>query len=184
MRCLAVLLLFLLAGCANARPSTEQYTYRIGTQDGGLCSATAVGRSTLLTAKHCVSLTDTVVYVGGKRVAITRIEVDGYDHALLWVQTRFPAWAQRGPSPKKADVIHFFGNVDSFEQLYREGHMSGWYGGAFVLDITCGKGDSGAGVFNEQGQLFSVVSAVYVGPIIRFCVAYPLALTPRQWAGV
>lgn len=184
MRCFAVLLLIVLAGCAQARPSTEQYTHRLGTQDGGLCSATAVGQRTLLTAKHCIKQTDSYVYLGGKRVGVTRIEVDGSDHALLWVDQRFRSWAQRGVSPKKGDPLHFYGNVDGLEQLYRAGYMSGWYGGAFVLEIPCAKGDSGAGVFNEQGQLVSVVSAVYVGPIIRFCVAYPLALTPRQWAGV
>lgn len=184
MRCLFVFLMLVLSGCVQARPSVEQYTYRIGTQDGGLCSATAVGRDTLLTAAHCVSRTDTHVYLGGERVTVLRIEIDSRDHALLRIQRRLPVWTQRGPSPKKSERVQFFGNVDSFDQIYRSGTFAGWYQGALVFDMTCGKGDSGAGIFNEQGQLIGVVSAVYVGPIIRLCVAYPFAFTAQQWAGV
>lgn len=184
MRTLAVLLLASLAGCAGARPSVERYTYRIGTQDGGLCSATAVGREVLLTAKHCIAENDSVVYLGDKRVTIRHIEVDGRDHALLWVDERFPVWAQRGPTPHKGDALSFVGNVDGFDQFYRSGQMAGWYSSAMLLDMTCGKGDSGAGVFNESGQLVGMISAVYVGPIVRFCVSYPLAFSPKQWARV
>lgn len=184
MKTLSVLLLASLAGCAGARPSVERYTYRIGTQDGGLCSATAIAKDVLLTAKHCVGESDTVVYIGGKRYGISHIEADSRDHALLWVDRRFPEWVQRGATPKKGDALSFVGNVDGFDQLYRYGHMAGWYGGAMVLDITCGRGDSGAGVFNESGQLVGVVSAVYAGPIVHFCISYPLAFSPKQWARV
>ncbi|WP_414488385.1 trypsin-like peptidase domain-containing protein [Stenotrophomonas maltophilia] len=184
MRTLAVLLLASLAGCADARPSIERYTYRIGTQDGGLCSATAVGREVLLTAKHCIEATDSVIYIGGKRVEIKHIETDSRDHALLWVGQRFPVWVQRGATPVKGDALSFVGNVDGFDQFYRSGQMAGWYSSAMLLDMTCGKGDSGAGVFNESGQLVGMISAVYVGPIVRFCVSYPLAFSPKQWARV
>lgn len=184
MRCLFVFLMLLLSGCVQARPSVEQYTYRIATQDGGLCSATAVGRDTLLTAKHCIKQTDSYLYIGTERVGIAHIEVDQRDHALLRIQKRLPVWTQRGPSPKKGDRVQVLGNVDGFDQLYRFGTFAGWYQGALVYDMTCGKGDSGAGIFNEQGQLVGVVSAVYVGEIVRLCVAYPFAFTVRQWAGV
>lgn len=184
MKFLATLLLASLAGCADARPSFERFTYRIGTQDGGLCSATAVGQDVLLTAKHCIGEGDTVVYLGDKRVTVRHIEVDGRDHALLWVDRRFSVWAQRGATPVKGDALSIFGNVDGFEQFYRVGRMSGWYSSAMLMDMTCGKGDSGAGVFNESGQLVGMVSAVYVGPIVRFCVSYPLAFSPKQWARV
>lgn len=184
MRCLFVFLMLVLSGCAQARPSIEQYTYRIGTQDGGLCSATAVGRNTLLTAAHCVNRTDSYIYIGAERISVSQIEVDSRDHALLRVQKRLPVWAQRGPSPKKGELVQMLGNVDGFEQLYRFGTFAGWYQGALVYDMTCGKGDSGAGIFNEQGQLIGVVSAVYVGPIIQLCVSYPFAFTVQQWAGV
>lgn len=184
MRTLAVLLLASLTSCADARPSIERYTYRIGTQDGGLCSATAVGRDVLLTAKHCIEATDSVIYIGDKRVEIKHIETDSRDHALLWVGQRFPVWVQRGATPVKGDALSFIGNVDGFDQFYRSGQMAGWYSSAMVLDMTCGKGDSGAGVFNESGQLVGMISAVYVGPIVRFCVSYPLAFSPKQWARV
>ncbi|WP_423176244.1 MULTISPECIES: trypsin-like peptidase domain-containing protein [unclassified Stenotrophomonas maltophilia group] len=174
MRTLAVLLLASLAGCADARPSVERYTYRIGTQDRGLCSATAVGREVLLTAKHCIAENDSVVYLGDKRVTIRHIEVDGRDHALLWVDERFPVWAQFGPPPKVGDEIEFYGNSEGLNQVYRRGYVAAYLGAYMYSDAMVGRGDSGAGIFNSSGQLVGVVSAVHIGEIVRYAVSFPL----------
>ena len=182
MRTFIAVLLLALAGCASAGPSAEKYTYRVGMQDGGLCSATAVAANVLLTAKHCLQPSDNFVVLEDRRIPILRVEVDSRDHALVWVGKKFPAWAKRGPAPPKGAALSFFGNVDGFVQLYRTGRMAGWEGGAMVYDMTCGKGDSGAGVFNESGELVGMVSAVYVGPIVRLCISYPWAFSPQQLA--
>ncbi|PJL41059.1 hypothetical protein B9Y78_08110 [Stenotrophomonas maltophilia] len=180
MRTLAVLLLASLAGCADARPSIERYTYRIGTQDGGLCSATAVGREVLLTAKHCIEATDSVIYIGGKRVEIKHIETDSRDHALLWVGQRFPVWAQFGPPPKVGDEIEFYGNSEGLNQVYRRGYVAAYLGPYMYSDAMVGRGDSGAGVFNSSGQLVGMVSAVHIGEIVRYAVSFPLTAEIRR----
>lgn len=174
MRCLFVFLMLSLSGCVQARPSVEQYTYRIGTQDGGLCSATAVGRDTLLTAKHCIKESDSYLYIGAERVEISHIDVDSRDHALLRVQKRFPVWAQFGPSPKVGDEIEFYGNSEGLNQVYRRGYVAAYLGQYMYSDAMVGRGDSGAGIFNSSGQLVGVVSAVHIGEIVRYAVSFPL----------
>lgn len=174
MRCLSVFLMLLLSGCAGARPSVERYTYRIGTQDGGLCSATAIAKDVLLTAKHCIGESDTVVYIGDKRVTVRHIETDARDHALLWVDKRFPEWAQFGPSPKVGDEIEFYGNSEGLNQVYRRGYVAAYLGQYMYSDAMVGRGDSGAGIFNSSGQLVGVVSAVHIGEIVRYAVSFPL----------
>lgn len=176
---LAVLLVF-LAGCASASPPIDTVTFRIGTIDGGLCSATAVAADVLLTAKHCIKDTDDALLLEGKAVAILRQEADAHDHVLLRLRHNFRAWAKPGPSVKVGQDVQMRGNVEGFNQFYRRGYVAGWYGSALMMDMEIGKGDSGAGIFNMKGELVGVVSAVYKGPHARFAVAYPLAFSPKQ----
>lgn len=178
MKYLLALLMLGLTGCAEARPAPfEQYTYRVIFESGSLCSATAVARDVILTATHCVEKGDTFLVIAGKRVSIGAVIEDGSDHALIQVDVRFKTWAKRGATPKLGDQVRIYGNADGFEQIYRQGYVMGWRGAQLVMDMNCGLGDSGAGIFNDAGELVGVVSAVHVGRAYnKFCIAYHLGV--------
>lgn len=91
MRLFAILAAVLLAGCAVAPHKT---THRLDLDDG-VCSATAVGRNTLLSATHCFKGAH-ALKVDGVPVAVTQIVSDGSDHVLVTVSRSFAHVAQRG----------------------------------------------------------------------------------------
>jgi len=178
MKYLLALLALSLSGCADARPApVEQYTYRIILPSGALCSATAVAKDVILTAKHCVEGDEKTLTIAGQTVPIGQMAEDGLDHVLIQVGVTFKTWASRGPTPKPGDAVRIYGNADGYEQIYRTGYVMGWAGYQLLMDMNCGLGDSGAGIFNDAGQLVGVVSAVHVGRAYnKFCIAYQLGV--------
>jgi len=177
MKCLFALLM-MLSGCAEARPvPIEQYTYRIELPSGSLCSATAVAKDVILTARHCVEGDEKSLVIAGQTVRIGMMAEDGSDHLLIQLDVEFKVWATRGPTPKAGDELRIVGNADGYIQMLRRGYVMGWDRNQMLMDMNCGLGDSGAGIFNEAGQLVGVVSAVHVGKVTnKFCIAYHLGV--------
>lgn len=178
MKYLPALLALTLSGCAEARPTpVKQYTYRIEFESGALCSATAVAKDVILTATHCVEKSDTSVVIAGRKVSIEAVVEDATDHAWISLDMEFETWAERGPTPNVGDALRIFGNADGYDQIYRTGYAMGWAGNQLLMDMNCGFGDSGAGVFNDSGQLVGVVSAIHTGKNHnKFCIAYQLGV--------
>lgn len=186
MRILAILAAVMLAGCGAVPHKT---THRLQFDDG-ICSATAVGSHTLLSAAHCFKDAHSLS-IDGVPVEVTKIISDGADHVLVTVSATFEHVAKRGHQPYVGDRIHYWGNPAGLGDLYREGYVSGdWVmGGKAValLDINGFYGDSGAGIFDADGQLIGVVSVIWQNGnngYIKFMGMYSLRFTPEQWAAV
>lgn len=132
-------------------------------QTNSSCSATVVGKKTILTAQHCIKDDDNNLLVNGLPFVIERRIYDGRDNAFIVLAgADFKDIAKFGSYPKVGDDIFYIGNPDSFTLLLRKGYISGIYdNNIFISDIQVWKGDSGSGIFNSDGVLVGVVSALY-----------------------
>ena len=166
MRLLAFLLMLTLTGTASALTRTEAnvraYSVYVEFMDGGHCTATKIGKRTLLIAAHCVTEEPGAVIVDGTPVNVTKIHLDGGDQARIEVRAEFKRYAVMGDLPKQGDTVFMFGNPGMLRGILRRGYVSGEGGGLIVTDINIGKGDSGSAVFNERGQVVGIVSGYYV----------------------
>jgi hypothetical protein len=175
----ALLAGFLLAvsGCASLPPEVlaKRSVAVLDLTEGGTCSGTLVGPSTLLTAAHCLEGAD-LVAINMVPVNVLRIELDGADHARVTVDHVFPHWAPMGSEPAQRDRVFMYGNPAGRRDLYREGYISGSDGKTVYVDIEIGHGDSGAALFNERGQIIGVVTgygqhyAFVIGVVLPFGV--------------
>ena len=186
----AALLLIFLAGCSDAPArdiSVIQGTaVRLEFEKNGVCSGTAVGRDLVLTAEHCFE-GERLVRINGKEAYALRMVKDGKDHVLVKVSMTFKSWAPMGKAPKQGDKVRWIGNPAGEPNVYREGYVSRVEKNSVLVDAQVWKGDSGAGLFNDKGEVIGVVSAM-VGASSSFVLAYayPLEFTAKQWreAGV
>jgi S1-C subfamily serine protease len=177
----------LLTGCvASPEPAyaSRDTSHRLESLEGGVCSGTAVGRRTVLSAAHCFKKGQQIVLIDGTAVGILSIELDGNDHALVVVTMLFPAVAKRGPEPKVGDKVHWIGQPMGLKNVYGEGLMVGEYESRLLIDGQVWFGVSGAGLHNERGELVGVVSGILGQQIYKLGFAYPLAFSDKQWAAV
>lgn len=159
------LIAFAIAGCAILAPRPEpvevvakRSVARLEFASGGTCSGTLVGASVLLTASHCFDGGDDLIAINYVPVNVVRVQEDGADHALVTVDHVFSHWAPIGAMPSQGAPVFFYGNPLRRSDLLRRGYISGDDGAIVYIDITIGPGDSGAGIFNEAGELVGVVT--------------------------
>lgn len=182
----ALLVGVLLLGACGTADMGVSATHRLSFT-AGVCSATAVGRHTLLTAAHCFEAFKHPA-VDGIPVQIFALIKDGNDHTLAIVSASFFTVARLGRSLRVGEHIHYWGQPAGLFALYREGYISGTEvedNKTLILVVSDGFfGDSGAGVFNPSGQLVGVMSVLYQntqGAYLKFSGMYPLAFTAQQW---
>lgn len=159
-----VLLLAVLAlgGCAvNQEARVKPFTAVIETTFGGYCSATYIGPQMLLTASHCIAVDSGPIKINGKDGEIITARHDGQDLAVLVVSIKSPVWAKVGSPAGQGDRVFFYGHASGFDALLRRGYVIGTHDQRTLVDMTVGKGDSGAGVFNERGEVVGVVSSIF-----------------------
>lgn len=175
---------------ATAAPVYERVhaaTLRLEVPDG-ICSGTAVGKRWILSASHCFTGTaPKTILANGETCEVRAIEHDGQDHALVRLGgCEFSVSAEVGKAPGVGDAIFYYGNPGPFRDMLRFGRVAGYQdnampgmGRAQFLDIPGTFGDSGAGVFNEAGQLVGVIS---IGNrAASFMGVFPLAFSAQQW---
>lgn len=171
---LAAILLALLAGGAAIPgcqaqppfPAIENFTGRIETADGSICSGTRYFNA-VITSRHCLEGPGNQIRFQGILANITRVWIRGEN---IYVFTD----RQWGAPPKfakaiKGEPLYLIGNAGGFEQLARDARMSGALdvpsiagrnnaipGALLIACASCYHGDSGAGLFNAKGQLVGV----------------------------
>lgn len=160
MRLLALLAALSIAfvAYASSRKAFDPHdaTLRLGFEDG-ICSGTAVGLHTLLTARHCFNRR--LVMVNGQPVKVGKVRPEGKDAVTAEVDMTFPVYAKRGPMPAQGDRIRFWGNPLGEPDVMRVGYVARAWTDGIVLDARVCRGDSGAGVFADDGRVVAVVSA-------------------------
>jgi V8-like Glu-specific endopeptidase len=170
-------------------------THKIGLRDvinptaGGHCSATAVGPHSLLTAQHCFTDSN-VLYIDNSPdpVHIVVALIDGNDHVIYTVDRTFADYVPVVQRPLVVgEHVHMWGAPGTSSDVYRIGYFDKLDRvedmqatlQIFVLPIFAG--DSGSGVFDEQGNVIAVTS---LGDRSAHDACFPLAFTPAQLAAI
>lgn len=162
------------------------------------CSATAIGRNALLTASHCEKPTDDIE-VDGEHHVIEGILRDGNDHTIYLLSG--PVFTDVASFSTDAiavgDDVFIFGNPTGFADVFRRGTIANTQvkptgiaaafdnGPAkFLVDMNIYYGDSGAALFDADGKIVGVVSALTVqhseDASIKFMGCVVLAFTKEQ----
>ncbi|HEY5849627.1 MAG TPA: serine protease [Lysobacter sp.] len=185
-----VLLLALLTGCGGCA-SVPDYNdakasvVRLEFPGGGVCSGTAVSKTTVLSAAHCFHVDSGDMSVNGKDVTFKVIANDGEDHVLVTVDKPFAVWARMAiRKPAQGDVVFVHGNPAALKDILLTGRVSGRWDDLLLLDLNAWYGVSGAAVFNEDGQIIGVVSRMVPGDQAywRLTGCYDIKFTAKQWA--
>lgn len=176
---LSVILLLLPALCnAQAMAKLTAKTLLFGDQ---LCSGTAIGRSAILTATHCLrGLTQTVEVDGQTLQIVETLEV-GTDQTIIRVNATFRHWARFGGKPFQGQRVHYIGNP-GMVKLYRAGDVAAIADGMVILDSNAYMGDSGSGVFNGDGELVATVSGLLTHDTFKLTACRPFTFSPEQLA--
>lgn len=193
-------LLVLLAGCGGCVSVPPLYpiarvSYEIGMPRGG-CTGTAVAPHWIMTAAHCLFEGGPVIKVGDTPVKMLDVMLDGSDHALVRVDRTFDKWAPLGKS-LIGDRVRIYGNPVIFSNVYRIGIESAVNSfpacppipgvkltkcTVILFQMVTGPGDSGAGYFNDAGELVAVHTGTLPIGVAGLAYALPLAFTPAQMA--
>lgn len=177
MKAVLLILLAVLTGCGGCAslPSHDQLkdlTLRLEFTDG-LCSGTKIGPETLETAKHCM-VGGPLLRVNGSAVKVLDVKETGKDRVEVKLSgVSWEHWAKRGPAMKQGDRIRWWGNPRGEPDTYREGYVSRIRADAVLVGAIICQGDSGAGLFNERGELVGVVSAMTDQYGCTFMVTFP-----------
>ncbi|SDQ42469.1 serine protease [Pseudoxanthomonas sp. CF125] len=176
----------LLTGCVQGKAvESKDYTHRIELVTGGVCSATAVGSRTLLTAAHCVTTKPKVLVIDGTAAGVLDITLDGKDHALVSVTITFDHVAKVAATPKQGARVHWYGQPMGLEQVYGEGIVVGHKDDRYLIDGSqIWFGSSGAGLLNDQGQVVGVISGFVAKDQFKLGWAWPLAFTAEQLGAI
>ena len=190
---LALMLVVLsVVGCGTPAPrhAVKDAAVRLDFSDG-VCSGTIVGRHTVLTATHCFEGFDGKLSISGRAVTVKDKADDGWDHTLIVVDASFDYWASHGAEPRQQENVFVFGNPGGHADWYRRGYVVGTDADndgrpVTIYDLNGFYGDSGSGVFADDGSVVGVISLVAFqsrfGVPLKMMASYALHFTPEQWA--
>ena len=147
--------------------------------DGG-CSATIYLDHTILTAAHCLAGGD-VVSIGGRPAKSLWTLKDKTDHVFVVTNLTFevtpPVFNFTGGLPQ-GTTIRYYGSPLGIPDQYRLGYVTGTCKADYcfpglsaalglsgdyqvtLLSVMGQHGDSGAGIFNDAGEVVGVVSLI------------------------
>lgn len=186
MRILAALLCVGLAGCIHvdtARHAAVHLQF-----SNGSCSGTIVGPHSVLGATHCFGFGETLSIWSQPVQILARMD-DGNDHTIVRVDRTFTYWAVLARMPGPGGEVHAIGNPGDLTEAYRHGYVSGVQDidGKLcdLYDIRGWFGDSGAGVFDDRGNLIAVISFIYTldegRGQLTMMGSFPLTFSAEQW---
>lgn len=167
------------AGIARAHAATVRLEF-----GGSLCSGTIIGSHAILTATHCLQDDPRTVHVSGKFAEVVDRIDDGNDHSILWVAAPLPHARAviATQAPESGDEVRLYGNPGGLRDVLRRGLVVGFRTDAerpyILLDLNCFPGDSGGAIFNERGEVVTILLGLYNlqegGSYAKFSVAAPL----------
>lgn len=185
-----LLVMLLCAGAcseyvAPVNPGALVYIYGTKGNEWESCSGTVVNADpgVVLTAAHCLMPGFALRFNGrpAKALRIVALSGESQDQALMRLDITFPGAAPLGPMPKEGNRARWWGNCCDRSNFYREGYVTDVGADDFTLVGTIWRGDSGAGVFNEAGELVGVVTDYLpVGAGDSAGIARRIQLKPEQ----
>ena len=108
----------------QAYNSVHATTLVLGINDDGICSGTAIGQHTLLSAAHCFADIKTLT-VNGHLVKILALVSDNHDHELVRIDRLFTHIATFGPAPDPGDLVFMYGAPAGIQDQLQVGRVSG-----------------------------------------------------------
>jgi hypothetical protein len=127
-----------------------------------------IGSRTVLTATHCFHGDTGSPTVSGKTVTVVERRDDGADHSLLFVAEILPQPPAKLATRKleSGDSIRIWGNPGGLRDVLRNGQIVAFQNDAGQLpwvlaDLNVYPGDSGAGIFDDDGRLVSTLFGLY-----------------------
>lgn len=79
-------------------------------------------------------------------------------------------------------MVYKIGNPLGLRDILIVGRVAGFLkDGTMLIDSTGFKGDSGAGVFDRNGNIVGVISAMGGDEMFYLMVAYPITFTAHDW---
>lgn len=180
------LLLLLLSGCGCVSVPTHTDLRATALKlefERGICSATSIGTHTILTAKHCFTSGGKLVSIDGTKVQqgkLTELATDAVSVEVSGIT--FTHIAKIGGRPLQGDRVRWFGSPGGVTDLFRTGYIVRSWTDELMLDAQIFGGDSGAGLFDDEGRLIAVVTAARAMNTvsdnnlyrIQFAVAVPI----------
>lgn len=175
MRALALLLALAISGCSGCASVPKHDDLRSLTLSlrfqSAICSGTAIGPTVILTASHCFE-ERMLTSINGRPAQAAAVKHDGHDRAVVVVRgVAFDRWARLGDAPKQGDRVRWWGNPRGLPGVYRQGYVALVVDSVVIVDATACKGDSGAGLFNDRGEVVGMVSAITEGDLCQFGIA-------------
>lgn len=151
--------------------------------DDVLCSSTAVGPHTLLTAAHCIVGTGKI-RIDGEDAKIVQTLYDEQDHVLIVEDgVTFADTKQIEQSvPVAGEKVYIWGwPGEAQAPVYRQGVFEKTEddpdGMLFVWQLPVFNGDSGSGMISDNGKVIAVVS---IGNKSAECGSFLLQFSPDQ----
>lgn len=154
------------------------------------CSATAVGPHALLTASHCEHPFDLITVDTETMQIVVHPMRDNLDHTIYIVDKSFSVWAKiAAEPPQQGDEFFYFGNPGVYKRYMRKGYIAGFdltslNINQIALDVNGYYGDSGAALFNENGEIVSIFSQLQTQHdelnAAKFCYAWPFNFSSAQ----
>ncbi|WP_325468917.1 trypsin-like peptidase domain-containing protein [Luteibacter sp.] len=108
------------------------------------------------------------------------------------MDTTFTSWSHIGKEAKPGDVVFLWGQPAFLNFMYREGHVAGHDEKegkvTTIYDVNGFYGDSGSGVFGEDGQVVAVTSYAivinYQDTQFKLMGSIPIVFTAEQYRDV
>ena len=181
------LLLAFLAGCSGcvsvpSHSDLRATALRLEFGPTAMCSGTAISADTLITAQHCLKEGGPLRKVNGQPVTVLGYGKDKHDTLTVRIKGMvFKHWARMGLPLTQGEHVRWWGNPAREPDVYREGYVVRARTDEVLIDAQGFGGDSGSGIFDEQGRLIGVLTGMKgwrndAGVLFYLIVMYPVEL--------
>ncbi len=159
------------APTADNAVKKQRKTMMLTKSNQAICSGSFVSEyGHVLTARHCVQDTDSidVITADGQQYHASVVAISSsQDLAVVQIGRTNTPYFRLASIVAAGEKVFILGSPLGITNLLTEGTVAKLYGDVTLLDCTALPGNSGGPVFNKNGELIGVLTAmivVYLGP--------------------